>query len=255
MLYAFVGGFAFLFSAALIANWAMNAPPRKLLNALRWSVFGLAGVVFLFLLLTGRLAWALAALAAMIPGGMRLVRLFLIGRFLHGMYRSTRNPFAGMGGGGNSKGTGQTSEVSSTFLRMRLDHDSGTMEGTVIAGTFAGQSLSALSPDNLRQLRGEVATDSNSLRLLEAWLDRAYPDWRQSADSDHAGTASSNGPMSVDEARRILDVSSTASAADIKDAYRRLMGRLHPDHGGSSYLAAKLNEARDVLLGNVGSDK
>jgi curved DNA-binding protein CbpA len=53
--------------------------------------------------------------------------------------------------------------------------------------------------------------------------------------------------MSPDEARAILGVGPAATAADIREAYTRLMRRAHPDHGGTSGLAAQLNAARDRL--------
>ena len=54
--------------------------------------------------------------------------------------------------------------------------------------------------------------------------------------------------MSFEEAYAILGLSSGADAEAIKEAHRRLMVKLHPDHGGSDYLATKINRARDVLL-------
>lgn len=56
------------------------------------------------------------------------------------------------------------------------------------------------------------------------------------------------GAMREEEAREILGVSQTASRNDILEAHRRLMKQMHPDHGGSHYFAARINQARDVLL-------
>lgn len=55
--------------------------------------------------------------------------------------------------------------------------------------------------------------------------------------------------MTRAEALSILGLEEGASEADIREAYRRLMLAVHPDHGGSAWLAARLNQARSVLLG------
>jgi DnaJ homolog subfamily C member 19 len=57
------------------------------------------------------------------------------------------------------------------------------------------------------------------------------------------------GGMSRDEAYQVLGLKPGASKADIKAAHRRLMAAAHPDHGGSDWIAARLNQARDVLMG------
>ena len=149
----------------------------------------------------------------------------------------------------------RSSEVESELIRMRLDHDSGAMSGIVRRGVFAGRRLDELTRSELlalwRQCRVEDEPGSN---LLEAYLDRLMPDWR--VDAQRAGSAGSGkrdaGPadtMTRAEAYEVLGLSWGAGEADIREAHRRLMMKLHPDHGGSSYLAAKLNRAREILLG------
>jgi hypothetical protein len=145
----------------------------------------------------------------------------------------------------------RSSEVETEFIRMRLDHVSGTMVGTVRRGPFQGRRLDELTQSELlglwRQCRVE---DEPGANLLEAYLDRLMPEWRAGA----AGGAGKTGPRTADamtraEAYEVLGLAPGASEAEVRDAHRRLMMKLHPDHGGSTYLAAKLNRARELLLG------
>lgn len=148
----------------------------------------------------------------------------------------------------------RSSEVESECIRMRLDHDSGTMSGIVRRGVFAGRRLEELTRAELlalwRQCRVEDAPGAN---LLEAYLDRAMPDWRVEGQRSSAGgsTSGARAPdaMTRAEAYEVLGLSWGASQAEIREAHRRLMMKLHPDQGGTTYLAAKLNRAREVLLG------
>ncbi len=148
---------------------------------------------------------------------------------------------------------GGASEVTTRFLRVTLDHVTGAMSGVVQAGCFAGRLLLDLSFPELLALWRECQIDPQSIAVLEAYLDRqGDPDWRerfrQAEAADAAGTAH-NKIMGRVEAYEVLGLSPDASQEQIQAAYRRLMQRLHPDHGGSAYLAARLNQARRVLLG------
>ncbi len=175
-------------------------------------------------------------------------------------------------------GAGNSSQVETAWLRMTLEHDTGEMSGTVLQGRFRGRRIEQLpAQDLLRLLRECQVEDPDSVTLLEAYLDRTVgPEWRQREDAREdpgerrqeggrsgrsdggSGGADSGGAdsgagragrMSAGEAREILNVAEGASAAEIREAHRRLMKKLHPDHGGSNYLAGKINEAKDVLLG------
>jgi hypothetical protein len=164
---------------------------------------------------------------------------------------------------------GQSSTVATDFLRMTLDHDTGTMTGTVLRGQFAGLRIEEMGVGDLLALLRECrAADEEGARLLEAYLDRLHPDWRDELAGGRAGSAgggagtggagtrgagssgarSARGDMTVDEAYAILGLSAGATPDQIKEAHRRLMVKLHPDHGGSGYLATQINRARDVLL-------
>lgn len=148
-----------------------------------------------------------------------------------------------------SKSPGQRSRVRSSFIEMELDHDSGAMNGRILAGRCQGETLNALDVPTLIGLFAEFDPESRSLLL--AYLDRREPRWREGAQGDFAagqGAAPRSGKMTDEEARQILGVERGASAAEIGRAHRSLMKRLHPDQGGSTYLAARVNEAKDVLL-------
>jgi hypothetical protein len=147
---------------------------------------------------------------------------------------------------------GKRSRVASALLAMELDHDTGAMTGKVTLGNFAGRDLDSLSlPEIATLMRECLARDPEGARLLEAYLDRRTPGWREDANR-HAytgqGSAAGPGAMSQQEAYEILGLQPGADEAAIRNAHRSLMKRLHPDAGGSSGLAARVNQAKDVLL-------
>lgn len=145
----------------------------------------------------------------------------------------------------------QTSRVRTAALEMELDLDSGAMNGLVLVGQFEGRELDALSEDELRLLYDELRGDPESVQVLEAYLDRRAPSWRDGFDADAdegLGAAPAAGSMTEEEAYEILGLAAGASESEIRQAHRRLMKRVHPDTGGSVFLAARINEAKDVLL-------
>jgi hypothetical protein len=147
------------------------------------------------------------------------------------------------------KSSGQASRVRSNFVEMTLDHDTGAMTGMIVAGRLKGTSLDALESSVLVGLLAEF--DEESRNLLAAYLDRRYPRWREDVhDGATAGRGGSarSGKMSEEEAYQILGLQPGARAEEIGRAHRGLMKKLHPDQGGSTYLAARVNEAKDVLL-------
>ncbi|HRX70197.1 MAG: DnaJ domain-containing protein [Gammaproteobacteria bacterium] len=147
-------------------------------------------------------------------------------------------------------GDSSRSVVTTRFLLMALDHASGVMTGQVREGRFAGRDLVDLTLPELLILWCECQVDSQSVAVLEAYLDRyAGSGWRKRSQGDqHSQSPTNSGAMTLVEAYQILGLSPGASRADIQSAYRRLIQRLHPDHGGTAYLAAQLNRARDLLL-------
>jgi hypothetical protein len=159
----------------------------------------------------------------------------------------------GIPGGIGRKSPGQTSRVSTDHLDMELDHDTGAMTGRVLKGLFAGRTLESLKPVEVALLWHDCRfTDPQSAQILEAYLDRLHPTWRD--DISRGEQKMSGGPdgrMPVEEAWAILGLEPGADDEAIRKAHRELMLRMHPDRGGSTYLAAKINEAKDVLLGRA----
>ena len=150
---------------------------------------------------------------------------------------------------------GSTSRVEAEWLRMSIDHDTGKLDGEVLNGAFQGRTLDSLAPGDLLALLAECRrNDPESARLLEAYLDRRLGgDWRTgeaNEDSDGArrGAGAAEVPMTVPQALQVLGLEPGATREAIVEAHRRLIQKLHPDRGGSSYLAAQINRAKDILL-------
>jgi hypothetical protein len=151
------------------------------------------------------------------------------------------------GGFSSPGGAGQRTEVRTAFLQAWIDHGSGDVGGTVLAGSLAGRTLDALSDSELIDLRAQCASDVDSLKILEAYLDRRLgPEWRNAQRRPPRGPRTD---MTREEALAVLGLSDGASDDDVRAAHRRLIQRVHPDVGGSADLAARINRAKDVLLG------
>ncbi len=224
-----------LLIAALLAISALRRRPGLLRHpAVRSIVIGIATLGLMYL--STRFHWSILffGLAPLLP------RLW--GAFNRA--QAARGPTPG-----------SASRVEADWLRMTIDHDTGKLDGEVLSGAFRGRTLDSLAPAELLALLSECRqNDPESARLLEAYLDRRLGgDWRRGepgedpgGDSQEAGSAEI--PMTVPQALRILGLESGASREAIVDAHRRLIQKLHPDRGGSSYLAAQINRAKDVLL-------
>lgn len=234
----FALGIALLLGFSMIGRWFTVADPRQLARALRILLVGIAGIGVLYLALSGRLAIATALIGGLLP---LILRWQALGR----LFRNARGP-----------SPGQQSRVETRFLRMSLDHDTGVIAGTVLEGRHRGRTLHELSRaellDLLRQCRVE---DPESATLLESYLDRTAGDWREAEGGgageergEGAGAAPARAAMTPEEAYRVLGLEPGAGEAEIRRAHRELMKKLHPDRGGSTWLAAKINEAKDLLL-------
>lgn len=242
MLPYFLLGLALLAGFLLISRWYTSADVRTLLRVLKWIGIGLLAAVTLVLLASGRLGLALGAVAFLLPWAMQALRSSGSG----GSYA------AGRGAGGGER----TSSIRTRFLHMSLDHASGRLDGEIIDGPQAGRQLGEMAREALIALLADYSRmDLQSAQLLEAYLDRMHPQWRESAaaqdQAEDAAQAASREPgaMSRDDAYRVLGLEPGATEDEIRAAYHRLIASLHPDRGGSGYLAAQVNRARDLLLG------
>ncbi|WP_127751658.1 DnaJ domain-containing protein [Devosia sp. 1566] len=230
MTYILLGSLALLATLAIF-NQIKRYDPQLLRRGLRWLVGGLGVAIATLLLVARRLDLALFVGAA----AFAVLRTGRLGPFsLQGPLGPAHN----------------ISKVRSYRFAMELDHDTGAVSGRILNGEFAGMDLLDLGEADTRTLLAEVAGDADSLSLLESWLDANRSGWREYfAQQDSGGTgeaAPERDPL--EEAYAILGLEADATEEQIRTAHRELMKAVHPDHGGSSYLAAKINQARDLLL-------
>ena len=238
----------FLAAAIVIyffVRWLLQQPPKA-----RWQLAAVAvGIALVGLAATGRLHWLGAAFGALLLFARRLLGLVaylpILQRII-GQYKTAQT-------GGNPS-AGNKSTVQTRFVRMTLDHDTGEMDGEILDGQFKGKRLHELELEDLIKLHEECCNqDEESTALLQAYLNKVYGEqWQagtETGNTNYSRAPSSNpGAISREEAYQILGLDSDASDEEIIEAHRRLMQKLHPDRGGSTYLAAKLNQAKDTLL-------
>jgi hypothetical protein len=219
---------------------------RQLVRTLRWTVGG-----------------ALVAGAALLGlRGQMLVASFMAAGGLGVLMRGRLGPIdfgAGMSSPNN------VSMVSSAYLDMRLEHETGSVSGTVRAGHFVGRELADLSAEECWALYDEVSDDPDSLALYRSWLDANRAGWRdyfasefgmETGDEEaEAGAHTTADVSGLEEAYEVLGLKPGAGPDAIKAAHRKLMKKVHPDTGGSAFLAAKINQAKDLLLKETASRK
>ncbi len=229
----------FLLLGAIKQFGRMDA--RAVAKAVRHGGGVLGLLAAALLLLRGRvgMAAALAGMAASFAGW----------RSLGPAWTSFRTAAGGAGAR-----PGRVTTARSAMLEMRLDHDTGVMSGAVLAGAYAGRAVESLSRPELIALRDELSRDDpDGVNLLEAYLDRRFTGWREADEGEgeprRRGAA---GSMTRHEALEVLGLQEGATPADIIRAHRTLMKKLHPDHGGSTASAARVNEAKDVLTQRQG---
>jgi hypothetical protein len=227
-------GLVALLVALLLTRLYVGANPQALARLLRIGagMLVMAGVVVLVVRGAVQYAAPLAALGAWLLWG-------------------GGNPLGGLGSA--QKSPGRTSRVTTEHLEVELDHDTGAIRGRVLKGFFAGRELESLAPIEMAHLWRDCRfADPQSAQILEAYLDRAHPSWREDMARADGVSTGADGRMTRAQALDILGLAEGASEEDIRRAHRDLMMKMHPDRGGSTFLAAKINEAKEVLLSRSG---
>ena len=235
--------FRVLVAFAVIAGlwWFLNrsgrvskAQQKQML--LKFFLYMLAGAL-LFMVLTGRAHWLFAIIGAAIPWLQRLA-------VLRQLWNSFKRPVR------NTPSSSGESTVTSEFLEMRLDHETAEMDGRILKGQYQGALLSELELSQLQALWPQYSSDSDSQNLLQAYLEFRFPGkWQDGISSGDGRQVSTNSnEMDRQQALAILGLDEGANKKDIIKAHKRLMQKLHPDTGGSEYLATKINQAKDFLL-------
>lgn len=231
---ALVLALVILIAAAFGVAWFLRASPTTLARLLRpvLVVLGVLGV-------GGLLVFGVRFIPSLLPELMGLAGIVIAGLIA----RWVRNRPSG---GFSTPGSGQRTEVRTAFLQAWIEHATGDVGGTVLSGRFVGRTLESLTDEELLALHADCAADPDSLKVLEAYLDRRLgADWRNLRRTP----AGPRADMSREEALAVLGLADGATTEEIRAAHRRLIQRMHPDVGGSADLAARINRAKDVLLG------
>ncbi len=237
----FILGLGLLVGLILIVRGLAGLNPRRAIQAVILMVVLVMGGAAVYLIVSRGLGAVLVALAFLVP---MIARWRAAGRF-----------FRNLGG----PKPGQSSAVETRFLRMSLDHDTGMLDGLVLDGVHRGRRLGELELSELQELLRECRLeDPESVTVLEAYLERVHGvggggggggAGAGAAGGGQPGARSAGGAMSRDEAYEVLGLTPSATEEQVKEAHHRLMKKIHPDQGGSNYLATKINQAKSLLIG------
>jgi hypothetical protein len=234
LFYLALSSFILLAAIAMLRAYA-STTPATLATATQRMALGSVAVGAVLLLLRVPLGFVFLAVGAALPLALR--------------WSVLRPDF----GAASDRSRGKTTRIDTKYLTMELNHDSGVLEGKVLAGSYRDRRLSELTLEQLLEVRSDAWSTTDGVALIEAYLDRFHSDWRSkdagAQSSEKTASQRASTAMTREEAYRVLGLAPGASNTDIREAHHRLMIKLHPDHGGSDYLAAKINQARDILLG------
>jgi len=225
-------GLVVLVAIAFGLFWFMRANPSVLSRVMRFALLGVSAVG-----IGGLLIFGLRFVPGMLPELLGLAGVVVATLIARAARRASS-------GGFSTPGATKRTEVRTAYLDAWIDHGTGDVGGAVLKGRFAGRALDALSDSDLLGLHGECASDGDSLKVLESYLDRRLGgDWRTMRASRER-----RDDMSREDALAVLGLVEGASDEEIRAAHRRLIQRVHPDVGGSADLAARINRAKEVLL-------
>ncbi|MFT6113707.1 MAG: DnaJ-domain-containing protein 1 [Oleispira sp.] len=228
---------------------------RKKVSAITVAVVLIT--LLLLLLITGKLHFLAALGTGLVIFAKRLFPLLRYVPFLKGLYQKAKAT--------QSSDSSQRSTVETSLLKMTLDHESGNLDGELLATDSKGKYLSEFNLSELISLYGLAEKQyPDSIEVLAAYLDRQHgSDWREAANagrysgeySEENGQdsrPSDSSEMTASEAYAVLGLDHNATEEEVIAAHRKLMQKLHPDRGGSNYLAAKINQAKDLLVSRKG---
>ncbi|MBT3411258.1 MAG: molecular chaperone DnaJ [Halieaceae bacterium] len=228
---------AIAFALFILFKRAQSAPPHKRRGEYIKLGLGIAVVAVIILALAGKMHWIGVALTALLVAFRQLAPTLL--RFF---------PMLASKFGRSSPSAGQHSTVASAILSMQLNHDSGALSGEVLKGQYQGWHLADMERQQLEQLLAYCQQeDADSVQLLDSYLQQRFPG--ETEFGAQQASASTSSGMSRKEALAVLGLDDAAEKDDIIAAHRTLMQKLHPDRGGNDYLAAKINQAKDLLVG------
>ncbi len=236
--------FFILIAVALAGYLIYRLYLKKLLSQ------GKSGKIQIGLIAFGLLLIAMAAMLrapaffALIGAALTQVKRFapLMIKYAPWLAKAVGIDLPGMGG----------STLRSNSIILAMDPSTGAITGTVLTGEFNGMQLSELSDSQLKQLYSYcLENDTEAVRLLQTYIARERSTF-QGGKQQNSSSSSADAELSLREACDILGVKSDANKQKITQAYRELMRHLHPDKGGSNYLASKVNAAKDLLLKRLG---
>jgi hypothetical protein len=217
--------------------WRIRSmPPHKQRGAYIKFLIGLTVATVIFLTVTGRMHWVGAALT----GAFVFLR-----QVLPWVIRAL--PFLNKLRQQNAQ-AGQ-SAIQTNHLSATLDHATGNIDGEVTEGPHTGWLLSELSLAQLEELLTHYqAEDEESAELLAAYIDQRQQQAEQASEEQHSANQTVASESARSEALATLGLEEDATEEEIVAAHRSLIQKLHPDRGGNDFLAAKINQAKDILL-------